>query len=56
MAPWHDGSCWHLLDEELRRRGHALTAPDLPNEDLTATWIALLLGAYLVISALVRLL
>jgi pimeloyl-ACP methyl ester carboxylesterase len=34
----HDGWCWHLLDEELRRRGHTVVAPDLPCDDLTAAW------------------
>jgi pimeloyl-ACP methyl ester carboxylesterase len=35
---WHDGWCWHLLDEELRQRGHTVVSPDLPCDDLTATW------------------
>ena len=35
---WHDGWCWHLLDEELRQRGHTVVSPDLPCDDPTATW------------------
>lgn len=27
------GWAWHLLEEELRRRGHTSVAPDLPTED-----------------------
>jgi pimeloyl-ACP methyl ester carboxylesterase len=27
------GWYWHLVEEELRRRGHATVAPDLPTED-----------------------
>jgi hypothetical protein len=32
------GWCWHLLNEELRQRGHTVVSPDLPCDDLTATW------------------
>jgi len=31
------GWSWHLVEEELRARGHATAAPDLPNDDDTAT-------------------
>jgi hypothetical protein len=30
------GWYWHLLEAELRRRGHDVVAPDLPCEDDTA--------------------
>ncbi len=30
------GWCWHLVEDELRRRGHDVVAPDLPTEDDTA--------------------
>jgi pimeloyl-ACP methyl ester carboxylesterase len=30
------GWYWHLVEAELRRRGHDVVAPDLPNEDETA--------------------
>jgi pimeloyl-ACP methyl ester carboxylesterase len=29
----HDGWCWHLVREELERRGHRTWAPDLPIDD-----------------------
>jgi pimeloyl-ACP methyl ester carboxylesterase len=29
----HDGWCWHLVREELERRGHRTWAPDLPVDD-----------------------
>ena len=31
------GWSWHLVEAELRRLGHDVVAPDLPNEDDTAT-------------------
>ena len=31
-SPWH----WHLLEAELRRRGHDVVTPDLPCDDDTA--------------------
>jgi|SRR5829696_10185596 len=31
------GWYWHLVEGELRARGHRTTAPDLPNDDETAT-------------------
>jgi pimeloyl-ACP methyl ester carboxylesterase len=31
------GWSWHLVEAELRRRGHDVVAPDLPTEDDTAT-------------------
>jgi pimeloyl-ACP methyl ester carboxylesterase len=31
------GWYWHLLEAELRARGHRTAAPDLPNDDETAT-------------------
>lgn len=30
------GWYWHLVEDELRRRGHDVVAPDLPNEDESA--------------------
>jgi pimeloyl-ACP methyl ester carboxylesterase len=35
---WHDGSCWASLIEPLRARGHDAVAPDLPFDDLDATY------------------
>jgi pimeloyl-ACP methyl ester carboxylesterase len=35
---WHDGWCWHLLEEELRRRGHETVAPTLPVDDVGASF------------------
>jgi pimeloyl-ACP methyl ester carboxylesterase len=35
---WHDGSCWAPLVERLRSRGHDAIAPDLPFDDITATY------------------
>jgi pimeloyl-ACP methyl ester carboxylesterase len=35
---WHDGSCWTPLSERLRSRGHETVAPDLPFDDVTATY------------------
>jgi pimeloyl-ACP methyl ester carboxylesterase len=32
----HDGWCWHLVREELERRGHRTWAPDLPIDDPSA--------------------
>jgi pimeloyl-ACP methyl ester carboxylesterase len=34
---WHDGSCWSLVVEDLRSRGHDAVAPDLPFDDPAAT-------------------
>jgi pimeloyl-ACP methyl ester carboxylesterase len=35
---WHGGWCWEKLVPELEARGHRAVAPDLPAEDLGATW------------------
>ena len=35
---WHDGWCWHLLEERLRGRGHETVAPTLPIEDVGASF------------------
>lgn len=35
---WHGGWCWEQLIPELRARGHNAVAPDLPAEDLEASW------------------
>jgi len=35
---WHGGWCWEKLVPELEARGYAAVAPDLPAEDLDATW------------------
>jgi pimeloyl-ACP methyl ester carboxylesterase len=35
---WHDGSCWAPLAERLRSRGHAVLTPDMPFEDVTASY------------------
>jgi alpha-beta hydrolase superfamily lysophospholipase len=33
---WHDGWCWHLVVDELARRGHRAVAVDFPTEDPAA--------------------
>jgi pimeloyl-ACP methyl ester carboxylesterase len=33
---WHDGSCWDPVAADLRARGHAVVAPDLPFHDPAA--------------------
>jgi pimeloyl-ACP methyl ester carboxylesterase len=35
---WHDGSCWAPLVERLRSRGHDAIAPDLPFDDVAASY------------------
>ena len=35
---WHGGWCWDKLVPELEARGHRAVAPDLPCEDLGASW------------------
>lgn len=35
---WHDGWCWHLLEERLRAHGHRTVAPTLPIGDVDATF------------------
>jgi len=35
---WHDGWCWHLLEDRLRERGHETVAPTLPIEDVDASF------------------
>ena len=42
---WHDGSCWHEVATELRARGHAVAAPDLPLHDPEAGYAARLAPA-----------
>ena len=42
---WHDGSCWHEVSGELRARGHAVVAPDLPLDDPHAGYAARLAPA-----------
>jgi pimeloyl-ACP methyl ester carboxylesterase len=36
---WHDGWCWHLLEEPLRARGHDTVAPTLPIDDVAASFV-----------------
>lgn len=35
---WHDGSCWQAVGDALGARGHAALAPDLPCDDVEATY------------------
>jgi pimeloyl-ACP methyl ester carboxylesterase len=35
---WHDGSCWEPVIHALEIRGHAAVAPDLPCDDVDATY------------------
>ncbi|EHB45707.1 alpha/beta hydrolase [Mycolicibacterium rhodesiae JS60] len=35
---WHGAWCWELLIPELERRGHRVTAVDLPSDDPAATF------------------
>jgi pimeloyl-ACP methyl ester carboxylesterase len=35
---WHGAWCWERLTPELERRNHAVVAPDLPCDDLDATF------------------
>ena len=35
---WHDGSCWDQVVDALEIRGHAAAAPDLPCDDVDATY------------------
>lgn len=35
---WHDGSCWEPVVDALEIRGHAAAAPDLPCDDVDATY------------------
>jgi pimeloyl-ACP methyl ester carboxylesterase len=35
---WHDPSCWDLLTERLRARGHDARAPDLPLHDPASSY------------------
>lgn len=42
---WHDSSCWHGVAGELRARGHAVVAPDLPLHDPEAGYPARLAPA-----------
>ena len=47
---WHDGSCWHDVARELRARGHAVVAPDLPLHDPAAGYAARLAPAVELVS------
>ena len=47
---WHDGSCWHAVAGELRARGHAVVAPDLPLHDPEAGYAARLAPAVALVS------
>ena len=35
---WHDGWCWHLVEERLRARGHGTVAPTLPIDDVAVSF------------------
>jgi pimeloyl-ACP methyl ester carboxylesterase len=35
---WHDGSCWNLLADALKARGHETVAPNLPLHDGTTSY------------------
>jgi len=34
---WHGGWCWQFVADELERRGHTVTAPDLPCDEVGLT-------------------
>ena len=35
---WHDGSCWEPLVARLRSRGYETVAPDLPFDEVAASY------------------
>jgi pimeloyl-ACP methyl ester carboxylesterase len=49
---WHDGSCWHDVADELRVRGHAVVAPDLPLHDPEAGYARRLAPAVRLLSGI----